>query len=66
MERINEIEIAKDIVEQLIVQELKNGFDSTNLHLKEFVKMKEEILKNNREIINEVLVGYKSAIKGEM
>ena len=65
MEQINKIDIAKNIVEQLIVQELKNGFDSTNLYLKELVIMKEEILKNNQEVIDSVLSGYKVAVKGE-
>ena len=65
MEQINKIDTAKNIVEQLIVQELKNGFDSTNLYLKELVIMKEEILKNNQEVIDSVLSGYKAAVKGE-
>ena len=65
MEQINKIDIAKNIVEQLIVQELKNDFDSTNLYLKELVIMKEEILKNNCDVIDLVLTGYKVAVKGE-
>lgn len=65
MEQINKIDIAKDIVERLIVQEIRNGYDSTNPFLTALVQMKEEILKNNEAVIDEVLENYKSALKGE-
>ncbi len=65
MEQINKIDIAKDIVERLIVQETRNGYDSNNPFLTALVQMKEEILKNNAEVIDEVLISYKDALKGD-
>ena len=65
MEQINKIDIAKDIVERLIVQETRNGYDASNPFLTALVQMKEEILKNNEVVIDEVLDGYKNALKGE-
>ena len=65
MEQINKIDIAKDIVERLIVQETRNGYDSTNPFLTTLVQMKEEILKNNEVVIDEVLTSYSDALKGE-
>ncbi len=65
MEQINKIDIAKDIVERLIVQETRNGYDSTNPFLTALVQMKEEILKNNEVVIDEVLESYSNALKGE-
>ena len=65
MEQINKIDIAKDIVERLIVQETRNGYDLTNPFLTALVQMKEEILKNNEVVIDEVLESYSNALKGE-
>ena len=65
MEQINKIDIAKDIVERLIVQETRNGYDASNPFLTALVQMKEEILKNNAAVIDEVLTSYRSALKGE-
>ena len=65
MEQINKIDIAKDIVERLIVQETRNGYDATNPFLTALVQMKEEILKNNEVVIDEVLESYSNALKGE-
>jgi hypothetical protein len=66
MEQINKIDIAKDIVERLIVQETRNGYDSNNPFLTRLIQMKEEIIKNNNAVIDEVLNGYSDALKGDV
>ena len=66
MEQINKIDIAKDIVERLIVQEIQNGYNSNNPFLARLIQMKEEIIKNNNAVIDEVLKGYSDALKGEI
>ena len=66
MEQINKIDIAKDIVERLIVQEIQNGYNSNNPFLARLIQMKEEIIKNNNAVIDEVLKGYSDALKGDI
>ena len=62
MEQIVKIDLAKDIVEKLIAQECKNGVDEQNEILLNLVNMKDEIYKNNTEIINFVINNYKNAV----
>ncbi len=62
MEQIVNIEIAKDIVERLIAQECQNGVDESNPVLQNLILMKEEIYKNNKEIIDMVISQYKHAV----
>lgn len=66
MEQINKIDIAKDIVERLIVQECKKSYDSDDAVLKMLIEMKDEVLKNNNEVIDEVLKNYSDSIRGVM
>lgn len=62
MEQIVKIDIAKDIVEKLIAQECKDGVDENNEILLNLVEMKDEIYKNNTEIIDFVINNYKDAV----
>lgn len=63
MDQIVKIDIAREIIEKLIAQECKNGVDENNKVLRELVQMKEEVYKNNTEIIDYVISQYKNAIK---
>ncbi len=63
MEPINKIDIAKDIVEKLIAMECKNGVEETNPVLQDLIVMKDEIYRNNDEVIDRVLSQYKEAMK---